>query len=194
MYIVFEGIDGAGKTTQIKILKKWLENNGFNVKTLAEPTNSDIGKLIHKLLKNNNAESDKMQKTLGLLFAADRMLITDKLESQKKIILSDRSYISSLAYQGNTKWIKEINKYVKKPDLIILLDISTTNSSKRFSGEDKFENTKFLEKVKSNYLKIIKQYNHKIINANKEINEVTTDIKKTITPYIQKKNTQNKKK
>ncbi len=184
MYIVFEGIDGAGKSTQIKILEKWLKNNGLDVETLIEPTDSDIGKLIHKLLKNNNAESDKMQKILALLFAADRMLLTDKLENNNKIILSDRSYISSLAYQKNYNWIKQINKHVKKPDLVLLLDVSTTNSTKRTSGEDKFENPKFLENVKSNYLKIIKEFNHEIINANNEINKVTSDIKKALAPHI----------
>ena len=97
MYIVFEGIDGAGKSTQIKMLKEWLEANGFRVETLVEPTDSEIGKLIREMLQRPDAETDKLQKTLGLLFAADRMLIMDKLEDESKIIISDRSFISSLA-------------------------------------------------------------------------------------------------
>ena len=95
MYIVFEGIDGAGKSTQIGMLKEWLEANGFSVETLVEPTDSEVGKLIRKILQRPDATSDRVQKTLGLLFAADRMLIMDKLEDESKIIISDRSFISS---------------------------------------------------------------------------------------------------
>ena len=50
MYIVLEGIDGAGKSTQIKLLKEWLENNGLSVETIVEPSGSDVGKLIRKIL------------------------------------------------------------------------------------------------------------------------------------------------
>ena len=123
MYIVFEGIDGAGKSTQIQLLKEWLEANGFRVETLVEPTDSEIGKLIRKILQRPDATNDRVQKTLGLLFAADRMLIMDKLEDKSKIIISDRSFISSLAYQEPADWIGVLNKYAKKPDLLLLLDL-----------------------------------------------------------------------
>ena len=123
MYIVFEGIDGAGKTTQIRKTKEWLEQNGHLVETVVEPTDSPVGKLIRKTLQRKDATTDRIQKTLGLLFAADRMLIMDELSDEKKIILSDRSFVSSLAYQQPADWISELNKYAKKPDLIILLDL-----------------------------------------------------------------------
>ena len=180
MYIVFEGIDGAGKTTQIKLLKKWLEDNGFEV----EPTDSEVGKLIRKILQRSDAATDRVQKTLGLLFAADRMLIMDKLSDDKKIILSDRSFISSLAYQEPVDWIVEINKYAKTPDLVLLLDLDVKKSVSRTSGQDEFENEEFLIKVKDNYLKIIKEFNHEIINANNGINKVSSDIKKSVASKV----------
>ena len=123
MYIVFEGIDGAGKSTQIQLLKEFLENNGLEVETMVEPTDSEVGKLIRRILQRPDATTDRVQKTLGLLFAADRMLIMDKLEDEKKIIISDRSFISSLAYQEPTGWIEILNNYAKKPDLLFLLDL-----------------------------------------------------------------------
>ena len=123
MYIVFEGIDGSGKSTQIQLLKEWLEANGFEVETLVEPTDSEVGRLIRKILQRPDALTEKVQKTLGLLFAADRMLIMDKLEDESKIFISDRSFISSLAYQEPVEWVEVLNKYAKKPDLIILLDL-----------------------------------------------------------------------
>lgn len=184
MYIIFEGIDGAGKSTQIEIIKKWLEDNGLEVETVVEPTDSEIGGLIREILKRPDATTDKMQKTLGLLFAADRMLIMDKLEDDKKIFLSDRSFISSLVYQEPKEWINSLNKYVKKPDLVLLLDVDLENSVSRFSGQDKFENKEFLTKVRKNYLDIINNFNHEIINANNGVNKVSSDIKKAIAPKV----------
>ena len=58
MYIVFEGIDGAGKSTQINLLKDWLEQNGFDVETVVEPTDSEVGKLIRKILQRPDATTD----------------------------------------------------------------------------------------------------------------------------------------
>ena len=184
MYIVFEGIDGAGKSTQIQLLKEWLEANGFRVETLVEPTDSEIGKLIRKILQRPDATNDRVQKTLGLLFAADRMLIMDKLEDKSKIIISDRSFISSLAYQEPADWIGVLNKYAKKPDLLLLLDLDVKRSVSRTYGEDTFENEEFLTGVKDNYLKLAENYTTEIIDANNGVNKVSSDIKKAVAPYL----------
>ena len=180
MYIVFEGIDGAGKSTQINLLKDWLEQNGFDVETVVEPTDSEVGKLIRKILQRPDATTDRIQKTLGLLFAADRMLIMDKLNNDSKVILSDRSFISSLAYQEPAEWIEQINKYAKEPDLVLLLDVDVKTSVNRCSKEDEFENEEFLSKVKANYLDLISNFNHEIIDASTGVNKVSTDIKKAV--------------
>ncbi|WP_295596278.1 dTMP kinase [uncultured Methanobrevibacter sp.] len=184
MYIVFEGIDGAGKSTQIQLLKEWLEANGLEVEALVEPTDSEIGKLIRKILQRSDATTDRVQKTLGLLFAADRMLITDKLSDDKKVILSDRSFISSLAYQEPADWIVELNKYAKKPDLVLFLDLDVKTSVSRTTGEDEFENEEFLTQVKTNYLEIINDFNHVIIDANNGINKVSSDVKKAVASHV----------
>ncbi len=184
MYIVFEGIDGAGKSTQIQLLKEWLEANGLEVEALVEPTDSEIGKLIRKILQRSDATTDRVQKTLGLLFAADRMLIMDKLSDDKKVILSDRSFISSLAYQEPADWMVELNKYAKKPDLVLFLDLDVKTSVSRTSGEDEFENEEFLTQVKTNYLEIINDFNHVIIDANNGINKVSSDVKKAVASHV----------
>ena len=184
MYIVFDGIDGAGKSTQINLLKEWLEANGFRVETLVEPTDSEVGKLIRRILQRSDATEDRVQKTLGLLFAADRMLIMDKLNDESKVIISDRSFISSLAYQEPAEWIEVLNKYAKKPDLLILLDLDIKKSVARTSGEDTFENEEFLTNVRANYLNLVEGYTYEIINANNGVNKVSSDIKKAVAPYL----------
>ena len=184
MYIVFEGIDGSGKSTQIQLLKEWLMDNGFRVETVVEPTDSEVGRLIRKMLKNPDAGTDDFQKVLGLLFAADRMLFMDKLNDESKIIISDRSFISSLAYQDNPEWIEVLNKYAKKPDLLILLDLDVKKSVARTFDGDTFEDEEFLAKVKENYLEISKNFQTEIIDANNGINKVSSDIKKAVAPYL----------
>ena len=184
MYIVFEGIDGAGKSTQIRLLKEWLEANGFRVETLVEPTDSEVGKLIRRILQRPDATTDQVQKILGLLFAADRMLMMDKLEDKSKIIISDRSFISSLAYQEPAEWIEVLNRYAKKPDLLLVLELDVKKSVARTSGGDTFENETFLAGVKENYLKLAENYTCEIIDANNGINKVSSDIKKAVAPYL----------
>lgn len=188
MYIVFEGIDGAGKSTQINLLKDWLINNGFNVETVVEPTDSDVGKLIRKILTYPNATDSNIQKTLGLLFAADRLILMDKLdklEQENKVVLSDRSFYSSLVYQKPQEWIYEINKFAKIPDLVLLMDLDVTTSVSRCDKEDTFENEEFLTIVKDSYQKLAKSNNNfKVINANNGVNKVSSDIKKEVAPFL----------
>ena len=93
-------------------------------------------------------------------------------------------FISSLAYQEPADWIEVLNKYAKKPDLLILLDLDVKKSVSRTSGEDTFENEEFLTGVRENYLKIAKNYNHEIIDANNGVNKVSSDIKKAVAPYL----------
>ena len=188
MYIVLEGIDGAGKSTQIKLLKEWLENNGLTVETIVEPTDSDVGKLIRKILTRSDATSDNVQKTLGLLFAADRLLLMnkiEKLESENVVVISDRSFYSSLSYQSPQDWIKELNKFAKIPDMVLLLDLDVKKSVERTDGIDEFENEEFLTGVKANYLDLAKSNdNFMIIDANNGPNKVSSDIKKAVAPYL----------
>ena len=188
MYIVLEGIDGAGKSTQIKMLKEWLESNGLRVETIVEPTDMEVGKLIRKLLTRSDATSDTMQKTLGLLFAADRLILMDKIEQLEKdniVVISDRSFYSSLSYQDSQDWIKEINKFAKIPDLVLLLDLDVKKSVERCDGTDEFENEEFLIGVKQNYLDLAESNdNFKIIDANNGPNKVSSDIKKAVAPLF----------
>lgn len=188
MYIVLEGIDGAGKSSQIELLSQWLIANGFEVENVEEPTDSDIGRLIRKFLQSEDATSDYMQKTLGLLFAADRLLLMNKinkLKDENKVIISDRSFYSSLAYQDPADWIGEINKFAKIPDLVILLDLDLKTSVNRSGETDEFENEEFLRRVKANYLELAKKYdNFKVIDGNNGINMVSKDIKKEVAPLL----------
>ncbi len=187
MYICLEGIDGAGKSTQIKLLYDWLIESGHEVELVVEPTSSPVGVLIRKMLQNSRATEPDFQKTLGLLFAADRMILMDKIrdeESKGKIVISDRSFYSSMAYQSPSEWIAEINKFVRKPDLVILLDLDVETAVSRCQGTDEFEKKAFLSKVQKNYLELSDKEDFFVINANNGVNMVHRDIKRVVAPKL----------
>lgn len=187
MYICLEGIDGSGKSTQIKLLEEWLKDYGYEVMRIFEPTDSSVGKLIREMLKDPDATRENFQKTLALLFAADRMIIMDKIkaaEEKGNAVISDRCFYSSVVYQNNPSWLYELNKFVKKPDIVILLDLDVETALERCDGKDSFENKAFLEKIREKYLKLAEENDFFVLNANNGVNKIHEDIKRVISPKI----------
>ena len=187
MFICLEGIDGSGKSTQLERLGKWLEDCGFSVTLIREPTDSPVGQLIRKMLQDLRAQDEGFQRTLALLFAADRTLLMDNIrkeEEMNQIVLSDRSFYSSLAYQNGEEWIAQINQYALEPDLVILLDLETEKAIARCEGTDKFEEATFLETIRQRYLKLAQEHGFMVVNANNGVNKVHEDIKRIVAPKL----------
>ena len=183
MYICLEGIDGSGKTTQIELIMEWLEECGIEVLRVFEPTESPAGRLIREMLQNPNATSDNFQKTLALLFAADRIILMDKINEEEKagkVVVSDRCFYSSMVYQNGTDWIAEINKFAKKPDIVLLMDIEPETAILRCEGKDSFEDMTFLLKIRKRYLELADKEDFIVVNANNGLNKVHDDIKRVI--------------
>lgn len=189
MYIVLEGIDGSGKSTQSELLNQWLQNNGYSTKKIVEPTTSDIGKLIRKELLNPKATNDINQQRLTLLFAADRLTLKEEIletkQSKEKILISDRSFYSSICYQNNSSidrnWIYQVNLEAPRPDLTILLDLTEEEAIKRCDKEEAFENIEFLEKTRKNYLNLLDvEENIEIVDATLSVEEVQKNIIKIV--------------
>ncbi len=188
LFIVLEGGDAAGTTTHSRLLKGFLESQGFKVHLTQEPSQSKIGKLLREFLKNK----DIPPSTDALLFAADRNLhfnneIKKKLE-EGFIVISDRYIESSIVYQSvqsteiSVEWVKEINKFVGWPDITIILDIDPKTALARKQNEDleKFEDTVFLDKVRNLYLERAKQENYHVISSDDIIEIVQEKIQKLI--------------
>lgn len=187
MYICLEGIDGSGKSSQSHLLEEWLIKAGFNVIRVFEPSKSAVGNIIRRMLQDSDVIDKNFQRTLGLLFAADRMILMGKIrraKNESSIIITDRSFYSSLVYQNDEEWIREINKHVLKPDIVILLDINPETAIKRCEGKDNFENLEFLEKTREKYMELAKKEKFYVINANNGINKVHDDIKRVVAPKL----------
>lgn len=183
LFIVFEGIDGGGKSTQIQMLSDFFEGKGYEVERHMEPTKAVIGSLLWDYMKSKSRSFDP--ETEALLFAADRIehgkIIRDALD-KGKVVISDRYKHSSLAYQGaagaNVEWMQSLNKHALVPDLVILLDIDPDMSLERVSDRAKtvFEENEYLKKVRAEYLRYAEKGELVVVNASQGLEDVHKDI------------------
>ena len=200
-FIVIEGIDGCGKTTQVGEISKWLPNSGLmqmdsKLITTREPGGSLLGKKIRSLILDNNKNNTPSSLAELLLYSADRAEHVAKIISpalnKNNWVISDRFSDSTLAYQGygrniNLEIIKKIESIVCQgisPDITIFLEISPEESILRRKNEipDRMESEgiKFLEKVNESFKLIAKEKNWKIIPASQNIKTISNQIKETL--------------
>ncbi len=183
-FIVFEGIDGAGSTTQTDFLFKYLKSKNHQIVKTCEPTDGPIGKLIRRALAH---ELKFSWETLQLMYSADRADHLDKLVlpsvDSGKIVISDRYFFSTLAYGElnlDGKWLRMVSKNFPIPSATFLIDTPVTIAMKRIessrSTKDLFEKQNFLEKVRKNYLKQAKEYSFYVLDGIKSKDEIAKEV------------------
>ena len=200
-FIVLEGIDGSGKTTQLNELYKWLPKSGLiseNSKVIQtrDPGGTVLGKKIRQLLLEKDIRNSPAPLTELLLYSADRSehlstIILPALNNNDWVI-SDRFSDSTLAYQGygrniNIEIINKLELLVcqgKEPDITFFLDISAEESIKRRKNEipDRMESEglRFLEKVNNGFRSIAKEKNWEIISASKDQSSIAREIQSVL--------------
>jgi dTMP kinase len=189
-FIVFEGLDGVGKSIQIAMLKDWLKRMRLKPFVTKEPTENITGNILKIVLRMEKLSPI----TDALLFAADRAEHIDK-EIKKRlkkgqIVISERYIYANIAYQTaqgvGERFIKNINDFAIKPDLVIFLDVPAETAIRRdwnvlYYTPTKFEKSRrFNEKVRKKYLELTKKYDIEIIDANKSADEVFEDVKNIV--------------
>lgn len=194
LFIAFEGIDGSGKSTQVKILTQQLEEQGHKVYKTFEPTDSAIGLMIRKIF------SHKMKgdhKTIAGLFVADRLnhLLNTTNGILKKLaegytVITDRYYFSSYAYHAahmSMDWVIQANALsaeLLRPDLNIFIDISPEESMQRIKKGrehvEMYETLDNLKKVKKLYYEAFDKLKNEekvcIINGERTETEIAADV------------------
>jgi len=175
-FIILEGIDGSGTTTQTRRLETALAARGVPVHTTQEPTHGPIGSLIRQVLRGRLVTGreaggrELSWKIMTLLFAADRI---DHLESEIEpalengtTVVSDRYVYSSLAYQeatsgeaGSGEWIAQANRHAARGDLVLFLDTSPRTAAARMAarrgGVEIYEDLATQERVAARYRKVL---------------------------------------
>ena len=197
-FIVFEGGDKSGKTTQIKLLKNYLEKRGKTVFLTREPggTNSIIAEKIRNIILDKN-HKEMHARTELLLFLASRAQHVEEVIKpaikRGEIVLSDRFDGSTFAYQGvarklDLKMIEKINNWSKdyiKVDVVIYIDISPEEAKKRKRNKknDRLDREKklFHESVRKGFLKQVANNNNwKIVKGIGKVDDIAINIQKII--------------
>jgi dTMP kinase len=200
MFITFEGIDGVGKSTQLDLLQQWLTAAGHDVVRTLEPGGTELGKEIRHLLLHR--KGDVAPRSEALLYAADRAhhvaTVVRPAIAAGKVVLSDRYFDSSVAYQGAAReldvdQVREISLWAVDnllPDLTILLDLSAEQAMLRRNKTgvepDRLEQEKvdFFERAREQYLKLAVEPRFLIVDANLSVDEIQAQVRARVAELI----------
>jgi dTMP kinase len=205
LFIVLEGVDGAGTTTHTGLLARALRKKGLPIHTTREPSDGPVGVMIRQILTGRlvvpgiTGHRPSSWSTMALLFAADRL---DHLEAtihpnlmDGVTVLSDRYDFSSVAYQSITgggdsdtvRWVREINRHARRPDLTIVLDVDPAEAARRrherSAGREIFDDLELQQQLAAFYRDIEKHFpGDKVVHvdATRAVDEVAADILRAV--------------
>ena len=205
VFIVLEGIDGSGTTTQARRLVEWLEAQGREAVFTAEPSDGPVGRIIRQILQGRLADAAGKpvatdERAMALLFAADRAchlqnIVLPALEAGK-VVVSDRHYLSSVAYQSvgvEMAWVETLNARFRRPDLTVMLDLAPEASLRRKQAQgqpaERYEKTRTLEAVRANYFEVIAHAQAagervEILDADADIEAIEARIRALAAPVL----------
>ena len=202
MFITFEGIDGVGKSTQLDLLEEYLVAEGKEVLRTLEPGGTELGQEIRHLLLHR--KGDVSPRAEALLYAADRAHhVATKIRpalAAGKVVLSDRYFDSSVAYQGaarelDVEEVKQISLWAIDhliPDLTVLLDLPADEALARRSSKgtepDRLEREQleFFERARSEYLSMASEPRFLVIDATNSVEQIHQQVLGRVTTLLAK--------
>jgi dTMP kinase len=200
-------MDGSGKSTQLRLLARYLKGCGLRVRTSREPGGTAIGERIRAILLASSTRDLAPPAELALMYAARAQHLQQVVRpalARGEIVLSDRFNDASMAYQGygrqlGTKSVKALDRVIcgsTQPDLTLILDLPTRLSLARARGREKrresrrwrfeAENLKFHERVRRGYLAIARREPRRVrlIRADRPINEIHLEIQRHVEKLL----------
>jgi dTMP kinase len=202
LFITFEGGDGTGKSTQVRLLTEWLIEQGRAVVTTREPGGTEVGTALREIVLHHRGEVDPRAE--ALLYAADRAqhigtLVRPALE-RGDVVVQDRYIDSSVAYQGagrvlDAAEIKRISLWATGdliPDLTVLLDLPGDVARARLAKEQKTfdrlenEHDDFHERVRDGFLQLAADEPHRflVVDATQEIDQIAHVIRDRVAALL----------
>jgi len=211
--ITFEGIEGSGKSTQIKLVAEYFVKKNVPIIVTQEPSGTDIGRKIGSILFNSEHYYMCAETEMFLFCAARAQHVREKIMpalEQNKVVLCDRFSDATYAYQGagrglDHEFIKLINDYSAlhlKPGLTLLFDLPVeiglqratdrNNHLKEPSSIDRFEreNIDFHRRIREGYLNILRNdpQRFRLIDANQDVNAIQEEVRRHISDFINLQN------
>jgi len=198
MFITIEGPEGSGKTSHIPPLVEYLRGKGYIVFPTREPGGTSIGEQIREVI--HDLKNEEMHpRTETLLYQAARAQIVEQVIKPRlaagEIVISDRYYDSTIAYQGyghqqDLEQVRALVKYATGglvPDLTVLLDVDVEEGLKRKKKDNEWNRldaytVEFHQRVRAGYLEMVKQEPNRwvVVSAGREWNEVQEELRKVV--------------
>lgn len=200
-FIVFEGIDGSGKSTQIRLLSERLRKEDISCYTTMEPTDSPIGSMIHQIMIGRMKTDNKV---IAALFAADRLdhLLNDVNGLVSKIeegttVISDRYYLSSYAYHSVDMPMEQVialnapSRDLLKPDIHIFIDVDPDTAVQRIAVNrqhtELFEKKSRLARTRECYLEAIEKLKEEhivIIDGTQSVEKIAEEVWESVRRFF----------
>ncbi len=189
MLINLEGIDGCGKSTQTKLLKKKFEEKGETVIILKEPTKEPHGQKLWDVLHGKRKATN--EEILEFFILDRKQHVNEKIQpalDDGTVVLMDRYYYSSMAYQVagglDVKYIRNKHDFAPNPDIVLIFDLPVSTALERVRGHseaDEFEKEEHLEKVREAYLNLESDPLVRIVDSVRTPEEIFEEVWKLVS-------------
>ena len=199
LFVCFEGGEGAGKSTQSRLLRDWLVERGETVLLTYEPGDTAVGKELRRIVLDP-ATGDLSDRTEALLYAADKAEHVDHVVlpalARGEVVITDRYVDSTLAYQGagRTLDVGEVEAVARwatgdlRPHLTVVLDLAPEAGLGRFAGRDRIEaqSLEFHQRVRQGFLDLAAADpdHYVVLDARAPIDEIAGAIHERVEPFL----------
>lgn len=199
LFVCFEGGEGAGKSTQSRLLHDWLVDRGETVLLTFEPGDTSVGKELRRIVLDP-ATGDLSDRTEALLYAADKAEHVDHVVlpalARGEVVVTDRYVDSTLAYQGagRTLDVGEVEAVARwatgdlRPHLTVVLDLAPEAGLGRFDGRDRIEgqSLEFHQRVRQGFLDLaaLDPEHYLVLDARAPVEEISAAIRARVEPLL----------
>jgi dTMP kinase len=199
LFLCLEGGEGAGKSTQARLLVEWLEGLGHPVLLTREPGGTEVGQILRRIVLDNDT-GVLSPRTEALIYAADKAEHVDRVVlpalADGTVVLTDRYVDSTLAYQGAGReiGISELEAVARwatsdlRPNLTIVLDVDPVVGLSRFEGADRIEAEplEFHQRVRQHFLDLaaVDPVHYLVVDASRAPDQIQHDIRAAVEPWL----------
>jgi dTMP kinase len=199
VFVCFEGGEGAGKSTQAKLLQGWLEEAGHPVVLTFEPGDTEVGRKVRQIVLDP-ATGELSDRTEVLLYAADKAEHVDTVVlpalEQGKVVITDRYVDSALAYQGagrvqDLDEVERVNRWATRdlrPHLTVVLDLEPEHGFGRFEERDRIEgeSEEFHHRVRAAFLRMAEAdpEHYLVLDARGPLDEIAAAVRSRVEPLL----------
>ena len=201
VFVCFEGGEGSGKSTQSRLLRDWLEEEGYDVVLTFEPGDTEVGREMRRIVLSPET-GELADRTEVLLYAADKAehvetVVQPALE-RGAVVVTDRYVDSTLAYQGagrslDVREVEQVARWAThdlRPHLTVVLDLEPEHGLGRFAGRDRIEaeSVEFHQRVRAAFLEMAEADpdHYLVLDARLPVEEIAAEIRAEVTPLLER--------